>query len=43
MNYQIAMDKQQYKDNKYEIEAEEFGQKNWRKWYQKLKKDNLIL
>ena len=43
MNYQIAMDKHQYKDNKYEIEAEEFGQKNWRKWYQKFKKDNLIL
>ena len=32
-----------YDDNKYEIEAEEFGQKNWRKWYQKFKKDNLIL
>ena len=43
MNYQIAMDKHQYKANKYEIEAEEFGQKNWRKWYQKFKKDNLIL
>ena len=43
MNYQISMDKDEYKDNKYEIAAEEFGQKNWRKWYQKFKKDNLIL
>ena len=32
MNYQIANNKHQYKDNKYEIEAEEFGQKNWQKW-----------
>ena len=30
------------KDNKYEIEAEEFGQKNWNKWYNKFKKDGLF-
>ena len=43
MNYQIAMDKDEYKDNKYETEAEDFGQNNWQKWYNKFKKDNLIL
>ena len=42
MNYQIAMGKHQYKDNKYEIEAENFGQENWKKWYNKFKKQNLI-
>ena len=26
----------------YEKEAEEFGQKNYRKWYRKFKKDNLF-
>ena len=26
----------------YEIEAEKFGQGNWRKWYNKFKKDNLF-
>ena len=31
-----------YKDNKYEIEAEQFGQKNWKKWNTKFKKENLI-
>ena len=29
-------------DNKYEIEAEHFGQKNWKKWKDKFKKDKLI-
>ena len=29
------------KDNKYEIAAEEFGQKNWKKWYNKFKKEGL--
>ena len=43
MNYQISQDKDEYKDNKYEIEAEQFGQKNWQKWYKTFKKDNLIL
>ena len=42
MNYQIAMDKDEYKDNKYEIAAEAFGQKNWSKWYNKFKKEGLI-
>ena len=31
-----------YKDNPHEIEAEEFGQKNWKKWHSKFKKQNLI-
>ena len=42
MAYQIANDKDQYKDNKYEIEAEKFGQKNWSKWKTRFKKENLI-
>ena len=31
-----------YWDNPYEIEAEQFGQKNWQKWYKIFKKDGLI-
>lgn len=31
-----------YKDNPYEIKAEEFGQKNWKKWHDKFKKEELI-
>ena len=42
MNYRIAKDQDEYKDNKYEIEAEEFGQKNYRKWYRKFKKQDLF-
>ena len=42
MNYQIANDKDEYKDNKYEIEAEKFGKDNWQKWNKKFKKDGLI-
>ena len=42
MNLMIAKDKDEYKDNKYEIEAEEFGQKNWKKWQSKFKRENLI-
>ena len=42
MNLQISMGKDEYKDNKYEIEAEEFGQKNWKKWYNKFKKQGLF-
>ena len=30
-----------YKDNPHEIEAEEFGQKNWKKWYTQFKKELL--
>ena len=42
MNLQIANGKHEYKDNKYEIEAEDFGQKNWQQWKNKFKKDGLI-
>jgi len=42
MNLLIQKGKHQYKDNQYEIEAEEFGQKNWKKWYGKFKRENLI-
>ena len=42
MNYQIGQGKDEYKDNKYEIEAEEFGQKNWQKWYKIFQKDKLF-
>ena len=42
MNYQIAMDKDEYKDNKYEIAAEKFGQQNYRKWFQKFKKEGVF-
>ena len=42
MNLQISLGKDEYKDNKYEIEAEDFGQSNYRKWYQKFKKDELF-
>ena len=42
MNYQIAMDRDEYKDNKYEIAAEKFGQQNYSKWLQKFKKEGLI-
>ena len=39
MNLMIAKGKDEYKDNKYEIEAEKFGQKNWSKWYNKFKRE----
>jgi hypothetical protein len=42
MNYRIANDQDEYKDNKYEIAAEEFGQKNWSKWKKTFKKEGLI-
>ena len=42
MNYRIANDQDEYKDNKYEIAAEEFGKKNWKKWYNKFKKEGLF-
>jgi len=42
MALQIANDKDQYKDNKYEIEAEKFGQTNWSKWKTRFKKEGLI-
>ena len=31
-----------YDDNKFEIAAEEFGEKNWKQWYNKFKKQGLI-
>ena len=31
-----------YDDNPYEIQAEKFGQKNWKKWHDKFKKEELI-
>jgi len=42
MNLRVAKGQDVYKDNKYEIEAEEFGQKNWKKWYNTFKKEGLI-
>ena len=42
MNYQIAMGKDEYKDNKYEINAEKFAKKNWSKWKMQFKKEGLI-
>ena len=42
MNLQIAKGKHEYDDNKYEIAAEKFGQKNWSKWKTKFKKEGLI-
>ena len=39
MAYQIAMEKDKYKDNKYEIAAEKFGRNNWKKWYERFKKE----
>ena len=42
MNLMIAKGKDEYDDNKYEIAAEKFGQKNWSKWYNKFKKEGLF-
>ena len=42
MNLLIQQGKHQYDDNKYEIEAEKFGKKNWKKWYNKFKKEGLF-
>jgi hypothetical protein len=42
MNLMIAKNKDVYDDNKFEIEAEDFGQKNWKKWQSKFKRENLI-
>jgi len=42
MNYQVQRGKDEYDDNKYEIAAENFGQKNWKQWYNKFKKQGLI-
>ena len=42
MNYQIAQGRDEYDDNKYEIEAEKFGQGIYKVWQRKFKKDGLI-
>ena len=42
MNLQVQQGKDEYDDNKYEIKAEDFGQKNWKKWYNKFKKQGLF-
>ena len=31
-----------YGDNPHEVEAEEFGQKNWKKWHIQFKKEGLL-
>ena len=31
-----------YKDNPHEVEAEKFGQDNWKKWYTQFKKEGII-
>ena len=42
MNLQVTNGKDPYEDNKYEIQAEEFGQKLWKTWKSKFKKDGLM-
>jgi len=42
MKYRLANNQDEYKDNKYEIEAEKFGQKNLSKWKTRFKKEGLI-
>jgi len=42
MNLMVANDKDPYKDNKYEVDAEQFGKNNWKKWYEIFKKQDLF-
>ena len=42
MEIQIQAGNNEYDDNKFEIKAEEFGEKNWKQWYNKFKKQNLL-
>lgn len=42
MNYQIGQGKDEYRDNKFEIEAEKFGHDNWKRWKETFKKNGLI-
>tara|TARA_B100000287_G_scaffold114172_2_gene106312 strand:+ start:1214 stop:1624 length:411 start_codon:yes stop_codon:yes gene_type:complete len=42
MNLRIAKGQDEYKDNKYEIDAEKFGQQNWKSWFQTFKKKKMI-
>jgi hypothetical protein len=42
MEIQIQAGNDEYDDNKFEIKAEKFGQKNWKQWYNRFKKQKLI-
>ena len=42
MNLQVTNGKDPYEDNKFEIQAEEFGQKMWKYWKTRFKKEGLI-
>ena len=42
MNLQVQAGKNEYDDNEFEIKAEKFGEKNWKKWYNTFKKEGLI-
>ena len=42
MNLQVQQGKDEYDDNKFEIAAENFGKSNWKKWYNKFKKEGLF-
>ena len=42
MNLQVQAGKDQYDDNEFEIKAEKFGEKSWRKWHRLFKKEGLI-
>ena len=42
MNLQVQAGKNEYDNNEFEIKAEKFGQKNWKKWYTQFKKEGLI-
>ena len=42
MNLQVTNGKDPYEDNKFEIQAEAFGQKMWKYWKSKFKKEGLI-
>ena len=42
MNLQVTNGKDPYEDNKFEIQAEKFGQSMWKFWKSKFKKDGLI-
>ena len=42
MNYQISQGRDEYDDNKYEIEAEKFGQGIYKVWHRKYKKEGLF-
>ena len=42
MNLQVQAGKDPYDDNEFEIKAEEFDQKNWKKWFNIFKKQGLF-